>query len=618
MIRDVTERNRAERRIQRLNRLYAVLSATNALIVRAPDRESLFTEACRIAVGKGGFPLAWIGLVQESHLVTPVAAWEGAMPAYRADLEARLGQGRVVLPEVDGVLGSIKPLIINDIATDPRMRAKDAALAAGLQSMVVLPLSVGGTVVALLTLGSDQKDTFDDDEMALLLDLANDLTFALEHLQQAERLDYLAYYDALTGLANRTLLLDRLAQHLRAAAAEHRSALVLLDLERFKNVNDTIGPAAADELLQQVATWLAGTSGDNSRVARVGADQFALMLPEFVHDAEVAHFLERTIEGFLRHPFRINGTDYRFAAKFGVAVCPDDGEDAATLFKHAEAALKKAKEGGERFLFYTQQMTGAMAGRLALESRLRQASENEEFVLHYQPKVHLRTDEITGVEALIRWNDPKVGLVPPGEFIRVLEDTGLIDDVGRWALRQAVADHQRWRAAGHAAPRIAVNVSPRQLRDRGFIADVERAVGSYEGAAAGLELEITEGMLMSDIAHNASSLHALRALGISVAIDDFGTGFSSLGYLSRLPVDTLKIDRSFIEDMQVSPKGLALVSTMVNLAHALELRIVAEGVETEDQARLLRLLGCDEMQGYLFSRPLPRDLLEQRFLGRAG
>jgi EAL domain-containing protein (putative c-di-GMP-specific phosphodiesterase class I) len=235
-------------------------------------------------------------------------------------------------------------------------------------------------------------------------------------------------------------------------------------------------------------------------------------------------------------------------------------------------------------------------------------------VLHYQPKGSFASGKLTGAEALIRWNDPRTGLVPPGRFIPILEETGLIYDVGRWALRKAIEDYLRWRAAGLPAVRIAVNVSPLQLRNRGFIDEIRQAIGIDAQAAAGLELEITENLIMEDVKHNIASLQAIRAMGVTIAIDDFGTGFSSLSYLAKLPVDTLKIDQLFVTDMTAGPEGLALVSTIISLAHSLKLKVVAEGVETEEQSRLLKLLSCDEMQGFLFSKPVPAEIFETRFL----
>jgi EAL domain-containing protein (putative c-di-GMP-specific phosphodiesterase class I) len=259
-------------------------------------------------------------------------------------------------------------------------------------------------------------------------------------------------------------------------------------------------------------------------------------------------------------------------------------------------------------------MTQTAHSRPGPEALLRRALDNEEFVLHYQPKVNLATGRLTGAEALIRWNDPRTGMLAPGRFIPMLEQTGLIHEVGRWAMRQSVADHLRWRSAGLAAVRIAVNVSALQLRDRSFLAEVRQAVGGDARAAAGLELEITESVIMENVQHGAAILQAIRAMGVSIAIDDFGTGFSSLSYLSRLPLDTLKIDGSFVSDMCGRPRGLALVSAIIGLARALQFNVVAEGVETEEQSRQLLILHCDEMQGSLIGMPVPRDVFEERFL----
>jgi EAL domain-containing protein (putative c-di-GMP-specific phosphodiesterase class I) len=346
----------------------------------------------------------------------------------------------------------------------------------------------------------------------------------------------------------------------------------------------------------------------------VGPDHFAVVLPEVRYDGDVVHRVEQTTTALLQHPFRLNDSVYRIAVKVGVALYPEDGGDADTLFKNAEAALKKAKVSGDRYLFYAQRMSDTSVGSLGLENRLREALEKHQFVLHYQPKVNIASGKLTGTEALIRWNDPQSGLVPPDRFIPILEQTGLIHDVGRWALTQALADYQRWRDTGLQAVRIAVNVSAVQLRNRDFVAEIERVISVAPGAAAGLELEITESLVMEDVEHSVRSLRAIRALGVTIAIDDFGTGFSSLSYLSRLPVDTLKIDRSFVVAMGGGPAALTLVSVIINLAHALELNAIAEGVATEEQLRQLRLLHCDEMQGFLFSKPLPVALFEQRYL----
>jgi EAL domain-containing protein (putative c-di-GMP-specific phosphodiesterase class I) len=287
------------------------------------------------------------------------------------------------------------------------------------------------------------------------------------------------------------------------------------------------------------------------------------------------------------------------------------------LFRNAESALKKAKTSGDKFLFYSQNMSVSAAGRLTLENQLRQALERHEFVLFFQPKVNLLSGKVTGAEALLRWNDPLTGLVAPNRIIPILEETGLMHDVGRWALNEAVDTYRRWRAAGLPAVGIAVNVSPMQLRNRGFLTEIRQAIADDPAAAAGLELEITESLIMQDVRLSIGSLRAIRTLGVKIAIDDFGTGFSSLSYLARLPVHTLKIDRSFIIDMGTGPEGLALVQTIINLAHSMKLNVVAEGVETEEQSRLLRLLNCDEIQGYWFGHPVPCDVFEAKYLSAA-
>jgi EAL domain-containing protein (putative c-di-GMP-specific phosphodiesterase class I) len=300
----------------------------------------------------------------------------------------------------------------------------------------------------------------------------------------------------------------------------------------------------------------------------------------------------------------------RIAVKVGIAIFPDDGANADTLIRNAEAALKKAKGGGDRYLFYAQEMTDRVAEKLTLESKLRGALEKDEFVLYYQPKVDVQTRQIMSVEALMRWRSPELGLVPPMKFIPLLEETGLILEVGTWALKCAARDHRGWVEAGLAAPRVAVNVSPIQLRQRDFVTAVEHAL-SGGVSPTGIDLEITESVIMKDIEGNIEKLKVIRALGVSIAIDDFGTGYSSLAYLAKLPVETLKIDRAFIVDMTEQADASLLVRTMISLAHSLRLKVVAEGVETEEQAKMLRLLGCDQMQGYFFAKPMPQEALMQ-------
>jgi len=617
-IRNITERKVAEDQINRLNRVYAVLSGINSLIVRAADRDEMFRGACQIAVEHGKFKVAWIGLVDRVTMkIVPIAS-AGA----EADFLKRL-QDRFSMSE-DSPAGSAKTLrvvidkhslVSNEMKGDTTVFLEKEHLELGIWSMAILPLVAAGNAVGVLALYAGEIGFFNDQEMVLLNELAGDIGFAVDHIEKAARLDYLAYYDVLTGLANRTLFLERVGQYMRSATSgAHKLAVLLIDLERFKNINDSLGQAAGDALLKQVADWLAVFTSDANVIARLGADHFAVVLPKVAQEANVTELLHKLTTAFQQHPFRLGDSVLRIAAKVGAALFPGDGHDPDMLLKSAEAALKRAKAGGERYLFYTQEMTDRMAGKPTLENQLRHALDKGEFVLHYQPKVNLESGKLIGAEALIRWNDPITGLVPPGRFIPILEETGLIYEVGRWALSQAIDDSLRWRAADFAPIRIAVNVSPLQLRNRGFVAEVAQALAVNPLAAGGLELEITESVIMEDVKHGVVTLQAMRAMGLTIAIDDFGTGFSSLSHLARLPVDSLKIDRSFVIDMTLSPAGLALVSTIISLAHALRLKVIAEGVETEEQSRLLRLLNCDAMQGFLVSKPVPSEIFEARFL----
>ena len=605
-LQDITEQARAAEKIKRLNRVYAVLSEINGLIVRAPQREELFREACRTAVETGKFRMAWLGVYdREAKAVTPVA-WHGHEDGFLALIAlsqadpVREGRGLV-----RRAVREKQPVIINDIEHDTTFRLRKEALARGYRSGAVVPLMLGGEIAGVLALFAGEHDFFDNEEMLLLTELAGDISFALDHIAKAERLDYLAYYDSLTGLANRTLFCERLGEHARTADhSRDKFAVCIFDVERFKTINDSFGRQTGDALLRQIAARMTQITGDPARVGRISADGFGLVIPGVLSVDDAARRLERKLRACFGAPFRAQEHELRIAAKAGLALFPSDGAEVETLFANAEAALKKAKETGDRYLFYTQRMTQAVAENLSLENKLRLALERNEFVMHYQPKVDADTRGIVGVEALIRWQSPELGLVPPMQFIPLMEETGLILEAGAWALRQAILDHRKWIEQDLPAPRIAVNVSAIQLRQRDFVSVVTEAI-SRGAAEHAIDLEITESLLMDDIDGNIEKLKAIRDLGVRIAIDDFGTGHSSLAYLARLPVEALKIDRSFIITMVRDPDAMTLVRTIISLAHSLKLTVVAEGVDSEDQAKMLRLLKCEQMQGYLFSKPLP-------------
>jgi diguanylate cyclase (GGDEF)-like protein/PAS domain S-box-containing protein len=618
MVRDVTERKAAENRIAYLSRVYAMLSAIHTLIVQEHSRNELLQEVCRIAVENGGFRLSVMEVLDKGSARITTVGLAGTDETLLASVKDCLAAANgVPTPMTARAIRDKRAIVFNDSQNDPGAAFAEKHAEFGIRSTASFPLLVANEVVGVFSLYANENQLFHEEEIKLLRELTDDVAFAVDHIEKQARLDYLACYDALTGLANRTLFLERAAECLHGAAGNgQKLAVLLVDLQRFRNINDSLGRAAGDTLLRQVAQWLTCNAGGANHLARVGVDLFAVVLPEGGVDGGLTRFLEKTMRSFLDHSFVLNGAAFRVAAKVGIAVFPEDGSDADTLYQHAEAALKKAKAGGDRYLFYTQKMTEARAGKLTLENQLHQALDRDQFVLHYQPKVNLVSGLVTGVEALIRWNNPRVGLVPPAQFIPILEETGLIYEVGRWALRKAIEDHLRWRACGLAAVRVSVNVSALQLRNRNFVREIELAIAIDPHAAAGLELEITESLIMEDIEYNIECLRTIRVMGVAIAVDDFGTGFSSLSYLAKLPVHTLKIDRSFVADMTTGPEGLVLVSAIIKLAHALKRNVVAEGVETERQSRLLRSMKCDEMQGFLFGMPVSSAVLEGQYLKR--
>jgi len=368
--------------------------------------------------------------------------------------------------------------------------------------------------------------------------------------------------------------------------------------------------------LRQVAQRLQGVLGEADILAYFSADYFGIVTRHHDEKVNIVHALERMLSAIQDQSFLIGEQELHVSARIGVSCYPADGEDVETLLGNAEAALKKAKLSGDKHLFYAPEFNARVAEKLALENKLRPALEQEQLVLHYQPKVNLKTGQICGLEALMRWNDPETGLVPPMQFIPLLEETGMIIEAGQWALEKAVSDSLVWQTKGLRSPRIAVNVSPVQLQQKNFVSMMERVVKGDGDVAGRLELEITESLVMQDIEANIQKLRGIREMGVEIAIDDFGTGYSSLSYIAKLPVNALKIDRAFIINMTSNADDLSIVSAIISLAHTLNLRVVAEGVETDEQAKLLRLLKCDEIQGFLFSPGVPiaqiRKLLREK------
>ena len=437
----------------------------------------------------------------------------------------------------------------------------------------------------------------------------------LENLlqQRTAQVDWLAYYDTVTQLPNRALFEDRLTQAVSIARAKNQSLGVLfISLDQFKKVNDSLGHGPGDSLLKEFAERLKNCISKSDTVARFGSDEFALLRSQINGTKDVIETIG-TLSQALKFSFDLPGHELFATASVGVSLYPLDGEDSHTLLKNAGAALYKAKRsGGANYQFYTADMHELATSRLALESNLRRAIQNEEFLVHYQPRVAVDSLAITGVEALVRWQHPQLGLVSPGEFIPLAEDTGLIVPIGEWVLRTACLQGRRWRDEGFAPIQIAVNICARQFHDQDLSQTIIRIVEETGFPASNLELELTESSILQDAEFASGVLSSLKSMGIRISIDDFGTGFSSLSSLKRLPIDALKIDRMFVRDATSDSDDAALVMAIITLAHNLRLKVIAEGVETEDQLRFLQLLRCDEIQGFLFSKPLPAEKLSEK------
>jgi diguanylate cyclase (GGDEF)-like protein len=610
--REERRRRDAEQRVLQLSRTKEMLSAANAAIVRLRDRDQLFREACRIAVEVGGFAYAFIITLDNSNRVT-LRALLGSHP-YPSEqmlvlLQQLVDNYRTGPGALAQSLRTLGPGVVDDVQEHSELRHAPTLAAAGVRALASLPIVQGERVTGAMIFASRQAAFFSEDEVALLSSLTNNLTFALDLIDKQARLDYLSYYDPLTELANRSLFIERLRQKLAATRGGERVAVMLLDIHQFAQLNARLGAVAGDELLREVADRLRAAMGVDN-LGRLPGDRFALSFPPTEDLQPVIDTLGEGGIRFFAQPFVCDGHKVNINVRAGCAVFPEDGTDAETLTRHAEVALQNARHTGAQYRFYSKDLDWQMEARIDLEARLQRALDESQFVLHYQPKVDVNTREVTGLEALIRWRDPERpgALIPPVEFIPVLEQTGLIVAVGRWALHEAARQYVAWSKAGRGAPRIAVNLSPRQLSHPGIVADVRSAVEGC-GSMCGIDLEITESVLMEHAEEGTAKLNEMRALGLEIALDDFGTGYSSLSRLQRLPISTIKIDRTFVNGMTDDANKTTMITTIISMAQSLRLKVVAEGVETDEQARLLRLLRCDQMQGYLIARPAaPGDL----------
>ena len=474
-----------------------------------------------------------------------------------------------------------------------------------------VPLVANDRVIGLYAVDKSEPGFFTSRHVQLTEAMAPHAAIAIQNArlfeqlhEREEQLQRQVYHDTLTGLPNRLLFQDRLAL---AVAQAHRHgnglAVLFLDVDRFKVINDSLGHSVGDRLIREVAVRLRSCLREGDTVARLGGDEFTLLLPDVGQAVDAAKVAKKVLD-VVRMPFELDGRELFVTSSLGISLYPDDGRDAETLVKNADAAMYRAKEQGrDLYQLYTPALNATALERLALESSLRKALAHSELLLHYQPILDVATRRVHGVEALLRWRHPELGLVPPGDFIPLAEVTGLILAIGPWVLRAACAQARAWQDL-QPGLRMAVNLSARQFQEAGLVGHVTDALADTGLDPHCLQLEITESSAMQNAQTAIQTLRELKALGVGLSIDDFGTGYSSLSYLKRFPIDTLKIDQSFIRDIGTDPDDAAIASAIIALAHTLKLTVVAEGVETADQLEFLTRHGCDRTQGYFFSRPL--------------
>lgn len=498
-----------------------------------------------------------------------------------------------------------------DLSSDPGWSDfRDLALRHGLQARWAAPIhSSSGKVLGLVATYYREQDTPDPFDLRLVEIACNLTRIVIERKNSEARLKYLAHYDSLTGLPNRALFRDRLVHAIaRADRDNHMLALMFIDLDRFKTINDTLGHHVGDLLLKNVAERIRSCIREEDTAARLGGDEFTVILEHIVSPEDASSVAQKIIDE-LSLPLNLLGNEAYVTASIGISIYPADKTDMDGLLKNADAAMYNAKETGRNnFQFYAEEMNVKALGRLELENSLRHALERDEFVLHYQPKISLDSGEIAGMEALLRWVHPQRGVVSPLEFIPLLEKTGLINEVGNWLIRAACKQNKRWIDAGFPPMRVAVNLSAKQFQHNNLLEHVSRALADSGLSGDYLELEVTENLLMQNPDYTIDVLYRMGAMGVvRIDMDDFGTGYSSLNSLKRFPISTVKIDKSFVQGIPDKAEDVAIVTAVIAMAKSLKLRVIAEGVENEDQLAMLSKLGCDEIQGYVLSRPLPAE-----------
>ena len=607
LVNDITERRRAERRLQMGHSVTRILADSRTVEEALPQVLRVICESSGWVYGERW---ALDKSVNRLHCAETWRAAEAGLDEFET-----FNRGRTPIPGQSGglihrVWATNGPAWSADLAQEQGMERAPAALKAGLHSAFAFPILIGEDFYGVMEFFGRDVCPPDRALMEIVHTIGSQVGQFMARKSAEQNLRFVASHDPLTGLFNRSMFNERLQQALAQATRFERSlALLFIDLDGFKIVNDTVGHNAGDALLSELATRLRATLREGDVIGRMGGDEFVVLIEEFTEAVQVAEVAKKVLETVGR-PFVLQGHEFEVTASLGISVFPDDGQDAQTLIKNADIAMYLVKQQGKNsFRFYAPQMNVHLHERLTLESSLRRALEREELILLYQPKVGVRDGQVSGVEALVRWQHPTQGMISPAEFMPVAEDAGLVVAIGEWVLRTACRQVLAWREQGLPQLRMAVNLSGRQFSQDSLIPAVREALHQTGMDAARLELEITEEMVLRNPDRAVRLLGQLKGLGVRLVIDDFGTGYSSLNHLKRLPVDCVKVDRSLILELPRSADAAALTRAVIAMAHSLGLAVTAEGVETREQWEFLHQLGCEEMQGNYFSAPAPADIV---------
>jgi diguanylate cyclase (GGDEF)-like protein/PAS domain S-box-containing protein len=635
ILRDITQQKHSEKALLTLNRSLRLLSSANQMLIHAENEQQLLNDICQLVIEYGGYALSWVGYPEHgTYQPLRIAAIAGKPQTHKKTIALEQQTPEISLAVKAFQTGRVE--IIQDYPSAARLSSLgEIASREGLLSCIALPLlvtkqkvakqKVAKQAIGVLTIYASRTHAFSDEEVTLLQELANDLAFGIqslrikaEHREAEKKLEYLAHHDPLTGLPNRLLLRKRFEQFIQQSnKRDHGIAMLFLDMDNFKEINDSFGHATGDALLIAVVWRLERLLTEACILSREGGDEFVLLINNTQASEIVAHTAQQILNA-MQEPFEVSGNTLHASFSIGISLYPTDGKDFETLRKNADAALYLAKDCGRNtYRFFVTQMNADAQKRMRIQTDLHTALKNNEFLLHYQPQIRLCDGRISGIEALIRWQNADGQMLPPCEFIPIAEQSGLIIQMGEWVLREACRQLAAWHQQGQTRLVVAVNLSSHQFRHGNIVETISAALHDFGLPPECLELELTESILIQDTESVINILHTLKHIGVKLAIDDFGTGYSSLSYLKQLSVDKLKIDKSFIRDLHQDKDSAEIVRAIIQLGHILQLTVVAEGVETQEQLAFLTHCQCDQIQGYLFSRPVAAENIPE-ILARVG